>query len=65
MRASFWAGSVGVLAAALLVQTAPSAQAPAATPEVTFTKDIAPILQRSCEGCHRADGGAPMSLVDL
>src|SRR6195256_5869420 len=33
--------------------------APAA---VTFTKDVAPILQRSCENCHRADGVAPMSL---
>ena len=31
---------------------------------VTFTKDIAPILQRSCQSCHRPDGGAPMSLVD-
>ena len=30
--------------------------------EVTFTKDIAPILQRSCENCHRPGGGAPMSL---
>src|SRR5262245_62108877 len=30
---------------------------------VTFTKDIAPILQRSCQNCHRADGVAPMSLV--
>jgi hypothetical protein len=30
---------------------------------VTFSKDIAPILQRSCENCHRADGGGPMSLV--
>jgi len=30
--------------------------------EVTFTKNIAPILQRSCENCHRADGVAPMSL---
>ena len=29
----------------------------------TFTKDIAPILQRSCQNCHRADGGAPMSLT--
>src|SRR5215470_4046805 len=28
----------------------------------TFTKDIAPILQRSCENCHRADGVAPMAL---
>ena len=31
--------------------------------EVTFTKDIAPILQRSCQNCHRPDGGAPMSLT--
>ena len=26
---------------------------PAAAGEVTFTKDIAPILQRSCQTCHR------------
>ena len=30
---------------------------------VTFSKDISPILQRSCEGCHRPDGAGPMSLV--
>jgi hypothetical protein len=30
---------------------------------VTFSKDIAPILQRSCETCHRPDGGGPMSLI--
>jgi hypothetical protein len=30
--------------------------------EITYTKHIAPILQRSCENCHRADGVAPMSL---
>ena len=29
---------------------------------VTFTKDIAPILQRSCQNCHRDGGGAPMAL---
>ena len=34
----------------------------AAPGEVTFTKDVAPILQRSCENCHRADGVAPMPL---
>ncbi len=31
--------------------------------EITFTKDIAPILQRSCENCHRPDSVAPMSLI--
>ena len=30
--------------------------------EVTYTKDVAPVLQRSCENCHRTDGVAPMSL---
>ena len=30
---------------------------------VTFAKDIAPILQRSCENCHRVGGGAPMALT--
>ncbi len=40
------------------------AQAPAAPlpAEVTFTKHIAPILQRSCENCHRTGGVAPMAL---
>ena len=31
--------------------------------EVTFTKDIAPILQRSCQHCHQPDSVAPMSLI--
>ncbi|MFB3112161.1 MAG: cytochrome c, partial [Gemmatimonadales bacterium] len=31
--------------------------------EVTFTRDIAPILQRSCQNCHRAGGVAPMPLT--
>ena len=30
---------------------------------VTFTKDIAPILQKRCEECHRDGGVAPMALV--
>src|SRR5262245_52695443 len=29
----------------------------------TFARDIAPILQRSCQNCHRPDGVAPMPLV--
>src|SRR5438067_12806649 len=31
--------------------------------DVTLTKDIAPILQRSCQECHHPDAVAPMSLV--
>ena len=33
------------------------------TAEVTFAKDVAPILQRSCQDCHRTGSIAPMSLL--
>jgi len=47
----------------LVAWATPSAQ-PASPPgDVTFTRDIAPILQRSCQECHHAGGVAPMSLV--
>ena len=42
------------------LKAAPAADVPEV---VTFTKDIAPILQRSCENCHRPDGAGPMSLT--
>ena len=32
-------------------------------PAVTFAKDVAPILQRSCQTCHRSGAIAPMALV--
>src|SRR4249920_2989943 len=55
-------------AAAMLAGLAPLgltvlSAAPAVPAEVTFTKHIAPILQRSCQNCHRPDGVAPMPLV--
>jgi hypothetical protein len=37
--------------------------AKAADKPVTFTKDIAPILQEKCEQCHRPGSLAPMSLI--
>src|SRR5262245_11093290 len=50
-------------AAALAAAVIPSAaQTPVKGP-VTFTKDIVPILQRSCQQCHRPDSVAPMSLI--
>jgi mono/diheme cytochrome c family protein len=39
----------------------PSPEAPRTN--VTYSRDIAPILQRSCINCHNPDGGAPMSLT--
>ncbi|HVQ15345.1 MAG TPA: hypothetical protein VMS40_17200 [Vicinamibacterales bacterium] len=46
-----------------VVIAAGTAQAAGAPAEPTFTKDIAPVLQRSCQNCHRPDGVAPMALV--
>jgi mono/diheme cytochrome c family protein len=31
--------------------------------QVTFHKDVEPILQRNCQGCHRPGEAAPMSLL--
>jgi len=45
-------GSVGLFAALPVVEG-----------EVTFSKDIAPILQRSCQNCHQPQALAPMSLM--
>jgi hypothetical protein len=53
-----------VLVTAALAASVIGHAAPADVPqEVTFARDIAPILQRSCQNCHRPDGVAPMSLV--
>ena len=32
-------------------------------PPVTFNKDVLPILQRNCQGCHRPGEAAPMPLL--
>jgi hypothetical protein len=64
-RSRRWTLALGLLLPAIAGFVAPHAlrAAPAGVPEApTFTKDVAPILQRSCENCHRADGVAPMSL---
>ena len=35
----------------------------AATSSPTFNKDVLPILQKNCQGCHRPGEVAPMSLI--
>ncbi len=50
------------MASTLIVPAMAAAQTPAAG-AVTFSKDVAPILQRSCQNCHRPGEIAPMSLM--
>jgi hypothetical protein len=60
-----WSSAAGtaVVAAAVAGRLVLHAAPPDAQGTVTFARDIAPILQRSCQNCHRPDGVAPMSLV--
>jgi hypothetical protein len=62
-----------VVVAMLLAHTAPRAAGAAAdgrrwvvaadSNAVTFTRDVAPILQRHCQNCHQPGGIGPMALV--
>ena len=56
-------GSLIAMVAALLVGQPVPANAAGQEAEVTFTRDIAPIFQESCQSCHREGAIAPMSLV--
>src|SRR6266542_1667906 len=58
-----------VLAGALVAGVALAARMPlaaqgqTASAPVTFTKDVAPVLQRACQNCHHPGSIAPMSLM--
>src|SRR5207253_9158424 len=63
---SVWAATVGLTAALVVaVSASAAAQQPAATgpSQITFTRHVAPILQKSCQSCHRPGSVAPMSLL--
>ena len=66
MRVAIW-GRVTMMSVVAVVgaTTGAAAQttAKATESQVTFTKDVAPILQRSCQTCHRPNNIAPMSLL--
>ena len=55
--------SLTLAAMAAATVTALPAAAQDAPANVTFTRDIAPIFQRSCQSCHRTGSIAPMSLL--
>ena len=54
---------LGALAAAMIMPVPALAQDTAAQRQVTFATDIAPVLQRSCQNCHRPGSIAPMPLL--
>lgn len=56
MAANRW-NSAGLVIVALVLPAAASTQ------QVTFTKDVAPILMKHCVQCHRPGEVAPMSLL--
>ena len=57
-------GALALVGAGAAVALAPAAKAQqAGSPQATFTKNVAPILQRSCQNCHRPGAIAPMSLL--
>jgi len=56
MKTLFSVSIVTIVVLATLASAAAQAQ-------VTFTKDVAPILQNKCQVCHRPDTFAPMSLL--
>src|SRR4029079_17598950 len=66
---SWWRLVAVVLAGCLVAGTGVvksvtvGAQSARPSPDVTFSRDVAPILQRSCQECHHPGGVAPMSLM--
>ena len=54
---------VVLLTSVALALTSVALAAASAQGQVTFTKDVAPILQEHCQVCHRPNTFAPMSLL--
>jgi hypothetical protein len=54
---------LAVFAASVVVTAMPAATQTSVDRPVTFTRDIVPVLQRSCQQCHRPGSIAPMSLL--
>src|SRR6266478_5846777 len=48
---------------ALSIALAASAAAATNPPQVTFYKDVLPVLQKNCQQCHRPGEAAPFSML--
>src|SRR5882762_5651583 len=58
-----WMGGMTLSLFGLVVASGVISAQSAARPARTFARDVAPILQRSCQQCHRPGSIAPMSLL--
>src|SRR5438128_598367 len=56
-------GVIAVLVSTPCIAFGQNAVKPMGDKQVTFAKDVAPILQRACQNCHRPGAIAPMSLL--
>ncbi len=69
LRNAGWRAVVWVVIVASIPATATagglrsSVHAPGQSTEITFTRDIAPIVFAACSSCHRPDGPGPFSLT--
>ena len=54
-------GAILLVGAVGLLVTPAVAESGQTESDVTFTKDVLPIFQRSCQKCHRPGTAAPMS----
>src|SRR5262244_655339 len=52
-----------IAAAVIVIPAAADSNDSAVPAKPTFTKDVLPILQKSCQDCHRPGTIAPMSLL--
>jgi hypothetical protein len=57
------AALISLMAAKAMASGETAANVVATTGQVTFARDVAPILQEKCQTCHRAGSIAPMSLI--
>jgi hypothetical protein len=55
--------ALAIAAVGALVAANPVSAQTKGDAQVTYSKDIAPIMQRSCQNCHRPGSVAPMSLL--
>jgi len=63
MKRLVWAPTLGIAIAVLSSSGSARQSSSSQTAVPTFTKDVAPILQRSCQNCHRPGSMAPMSFL--